>query len=104
MEPGVSHAWEPWKVALMASLQPFPRNDTTCHRTPQYLTPQSFYLRGVNMIWLSAIVLGLAAALVKLGAVSVWMSVFSAALKCAVLVIACLVVALMWKSFIAEKR
>ena len=56
------------------------------------------------MIWLSVIILGLAAALVKLGAVSVWMVFLSAALKWAVLVIACLVVALMWKSFMAEKR
>ena len=50
----------------------------------------------VNMFWLSMIVLSLSFVLVKLGAVSVWMGILSAAFKVALLVIAGLVLILLW--------
>lgn len=56
------------------------------------------------MFWVSMIVLGLSVLLMKLGAVSVWMTILSSGLKIALLVIGCLVVALIWKSILGSKN
>ena len=55
------------------------------------------------MFWVSTIVLGLSVLLVKLGAVSVWVTILSNGLGVALLVICCLVVALIWKSMVESK-
>lgn len=56
------------------------------------------------MFWVSMILLGLSVLLVKLGAVSVWVTILSSGLKFAMLVIACLVIALIWKSIVGTKN
>lgn len=56
------------------------------------------------MFWISMIVFGLSVLLVKLGAVSVWMSIYSSGLKVALLVIGCLVLALVSRSIAGSKN
>lgn len=54
-------------------------------------------LRGKSMFWMSLAVSGLAYVFIKLGAYSVWANVLTISLKFALLLIACLVIALIWK-------
>ena len=51
------------------------------------------------MFWIIIAVAALVMLFVKLGAVSVWVTVFSVGLKLALLVIAGLTIALIWKTF-----
>lgn len=51
------------------------------------------------MFWIFIAVAALVMLFVKLGAVSVWVTVFSVGLKLALLVIAGLTIALIWKIF-----
>lgn len=49
------------------------------------------------MIWLAAMVLGMAVMLVKLGALSVWVGILAAGLRIALLVVTGLTGLLLWK-------
>jgi membrane protein implicated in regulation of membrane protease activity len=51
------------------------------------------------MFWISALAVGLAVGLFQLGEYSVWMVLMSLALKVAMLFIAGLIIALLWKKF-----
>jgi hypothetical protein len=56
------------------------------------------------MFWLAIIGIGVAFAFIKLGALSVWVGVLAAGIKLALLVIAGLAVALIWKKVAGPKR
>lgn len=51
------------------------------------------------MFWIFILLTALAFLFIKLGSVSVWITVFSVGLKLALLVIAGLTIALIWKSY-----
>ena len=55
------------------------------------------------MFWIFILFTALAFLFIKLGAVSVWVAIFSAGLKLALLVIAGLTTALLWRKFFGKK-
>jgi hypothetical protein len=55
------------------------------------------------MFWTVLMLTGLALVFIKLGEISVWASVLSGSLHFAVLVIACLAIALFWKKVISRE-
>ena len=80
------------------------KNDTTCHSVAEYFSSCSTNLRGISMFWLSLLVAGFALVFMKLGAYSVWMNILSGGFKIALLVVACLVIALIRKKLLKNRN